>query len=126
MNPLAELLIYVHMACDNTFSLEVKAGYTISDVKVIVESLRGIPASQIKFFHDKVELQDCFTLSFYKIKHQSVLHLQAPIQIFVKIVTGKTITITTEASDTIAIIMTKIACKTGFICKNLKLMYAGK
>ncbi|PKU84467.1 polyubiquitin [Dendrobium catenatum] len=126
LNPLAELLLYVHMACDNAFSLEVKAGYTISDVKVIVESLRGIPASQIKVFHDEVELQDSFTLSFYKIKHQSVLHLQAPIQIFVKIVTGKTITITAEASDTIAIIITKIASKTGFKCKNLKLFYAGK
>ncbi|PKU59498.1 Polyubiquitin [Dendrobium catenatum] len=126
MNPLAELLIYVHMACDNTFSLEVKAGYTISDVKVIVESLRGIPASQIKVFRDGVELQDSSTLSFYKIKHQSVLHLQAQIQIFAKLMTGKIITITAEASDTIAIIITKIASKTKFKSKNLKLKYAGK
>ncbi|KAI0513650.1 hypothetical protein KFK09_009680 [Dendrobium nobile] len=126
MNPLAELLVYVQMACDNTFSLEVKAGYTISDVKVIVESLRGIPASQIKVFHDGVELQDSSTLSFYKVKHQSVLHLQAQIQIFAKFVTGKIINIIAEVSDTIVIIITKIKSKMKFKRKNLKLMYAGK
>ncbi|XP_028548494.1 polyubiquitin-like isoform X2 [Dendrobium catenatum] len=126
LNPLAKLLLHVHMACDNALSLEVMAGYTIRDVKVIVESSRGIPASKITIFHDEVELQDGFTLSFYNIKHESVLHLQAPIRIFVKIMTGKTITITVEAGDTISIIITKIASKIDFKCKNLKLMYAGK
>ncbi|XP_028548493.1 polyubiquitin-like [Dendrobium catenatum] len=124
MNPLAELLLYVQMACDKTFSLEVKAGYTISDVKVIVESLRGISASQMKVFHNEVELQDSFTLSFYKIKHQSILHLQAQIQIFPKLLTGKIISITAEASDTIAIIISKIASMIDVKSNNLRLSYA--
>ncbi|XP_020688773.1 polyubiquitin 8-like [Dendrobium catenatum] len=99
-------------------------GYTISDVKVIVESLRGISASQMKVFHNEVELQDSFTLSFYKIKHQSILHLQAQIQIFPKLLTGKIISITAEASDTIAIIISKIASMIDVKSKNLRLSYA--
>ncbi|XP_020598794.1 polyubiquitin-like [Phalaenopsis equestris] len=126
VNPLAELLLYVYTTSGHSFSLEVKAGNTIKDVKVIVESLIGIPTTHQKIFHSDVELKDSFTLSFYNIKQKAALRLLVPMQIFVKIETGKTITITTEAGDTVGIVITKIVSKMGFKRPNLKLMYAGK
>ena len=127
--------ITVETDTDQTLTLEVEPFDTVKSVKCKIQEKEGIPKHQQRITFKGLDLHDSRILSDYNIQNESSLNLELrqagssseeEMEIFVKTLTGKTITMKVMSSNTVETLKEKIENSQGIPPNQQKLIFGGR
>ena len=138
--------IFVKTQTPKTLTLDVKATTTIETVKKMIEEKEGIPWDKCRLIFAGKSLLEERTLADYNVQKESTLYLlpgrlrggsdkmsggsekksEKKLQIFVKTLTGKTISLDVEPSITIGTLKQRIQDREGIPPDQQRLIITGK
>lgn len=119
-----------HAITKKTFSLEVEHTNTISEVKIMIQGMEGIPFEEQVLIFNKMALDDSGSIADFKIPKESTLKLVLKqivlMRISVKTHTGNTTRLEVKPSDTIRNVKAKIQDREGIPQTHQRLIFMGK
>eukprot|EP00347_Sterkiella_histriomuscorum_P006632 403352030 len=122
--------IFVRTLTGKTITIEVELDDTIECIRAKIQDKPGMPPDHIRLVFGGKKLQDGKILSDYGLQKESTIHmvlrLRGGMQIFVKALTGRTITLEVEQDESIESIRAKLQDKEGIPPDQLRLIFGGK
>ena len=118
--------IFVKASTGKIITLKAKSSDTIKKIKTKIQDKYSIPYSNQILTFSGIVLNDKQRLFDYNVSSESTLQLNLNIEIQVKTLGGKILTLEVETSNTIEDIKAKIEEKEGILVNEQKLSFAGK
>lgn len=141
----SDIVVIARLSNGKAISIPTTPGCSVADFKKLVSDLEGIPINQIRIIFAGRQMEDDKTLNHFNVSHESQVHivlrlvtnngpliantdpnyLKTRLELFVKTLTGKTITLYCLPVTTIEEFKLLIQDKEGIPPDQQRLIFAG-